>query len=115
MFKFLYKRLTIDSTISSIGVIDNKLPVCNFFDNVLLEKPYSINVLVYTIEGEPEFRMLSFDGKQIYYKLDATKTSLGFIKNYSGNTFTKKRDGAQISYDLYEDNKFIINLLSYRN
>ncbi|MBY6932356.1 DUF4362 domain-containing protein [Clostridium botulinum] len=115
MFRFFSKRLTIDSTIDSIGVVDNKLPICNFFDSVLLEKPYSINILVYTIEGEPEFRTLTFDGKQIDYKMDATKTSLGFIKNYSGNKYIKKRDGSQISYDLYQDNKFITTLLSYRN
>ncbi|WP_242845414.1 hypothetical protein [Clostridium botulinum] len=53
MLKFLLKRFSIDSTISSIGIIDNKLPVCEFFDNVLFGRAYSINVLVFTIEGEP--------------------------------------------------------------
>ncbi|SFC39135.1 DUF4362 domain-containing protein [Clostridium uliginosum] len=115
MFKFSSKRLYIDSTISSIGVIDNKLPVCDFFDNVLLGNPYSINILVYTIEGEPEFRTFTSDGKQIQYKLDASNTSLGFIKNYSGNKFVKQRKGEQIYYDLYQDNQFITTLLSYRN
>lgn len=90
MLKFLLKRFSIDSTISSIGIIDNKLPVCEFFDNVLFGREYSINVLVFTIEGEPEFRILTFDGKQIKYTLDSSKTSLGFIKNYYGNKFIKK-------------------------
>ncbi|EES48059.1 DUF4362 domain-containing protein [Clostridium botulinum] len=115
MLKFLLKRFSIDSTISSIGIIDNKLPVCEFFDNVLFGRAYSINVLVFTIEGEPEFRILTFDGKQIKYTLDSSKTSLGFIKNYYGNKFIKKLDGEQIYYDLYQDSKFVVSLLSYRN
>lgn len=110
MFKY-----SIDSIIDSVGVIDNKLPVCNFFDTVLLGKPYAINVIVFTIEGEPQIRMLEYDGKIISYTLDATKTSLGFIKNYTGNSFVKQKRGAQIYYDLYQNNQLITTLLSYRN
>lgn len=114
MSKSMFKY-AIDSIIDSIGVIDNKLPVCNFFDNIMLGHPDSINVLVFTIEGEPEIRTLAYDVRQIQYELDASKTSLGFIKDYSGNKFVKQREGDQIYYDLYQDGKFIITLLSYRN
>lgn len=114
MYESMFKY-SIDSIIDSVGVIDNKLPICNFFDNVLLYKSDSINILVFTIEGEPEIRMLTFDGSEINYTLDASKTSLEFIKKYSGNNFVKQRYGVQIHYDLYKDNKFIVNLLSYRN
>jgi hypothetical protein len=110
MFKY-----SIDSIINSVAVIDNKLPVCEFFDNVLLGKPYAINVLVFTIEGEPQIRMFEYDGKVIDYTLDATKTSTSAIRYYNGNRFVKEIKGAQIYYDLYKDNQFITTLLSYRN
>lgn len=115
MSKFFSKRLTIDSSISGAGIIENKLSVCNFFDNVLLGSPYSVNVLVYTIDGEPEFRILTYDGNKIDYTLDARNTSLGFIKYYSGNKFIKQIRESQIYYDLYQDNQFVTTLLSYRN
>lgn len=115
MFDSFPKRLTIDSSISGAGIIENKLPVCNFFDNVLLGKEYSINVLVYTIHGEPEFRILTYDGKTINYTQDSRNTELEFIKNYSGNRYVKEKRDYEIYYDLYQDNQFIVNLLSYRN
>lgn len=91
MLNFFPKRLTIDSSISGTGIIENKLSVCNFFDNVLLGKEYSITVLVYNIHGEPEFRILTYDGKTIDYTRDARNTKLGFIMHYSGNRYVKEK------------------------
>lgn len=108
-------KYSISSSIDSSGVIDYEEPVLIFFNNVLLGKPDSINVLVYTIEGEPLIKMLTYDGKNIKYTLDASKTSTGVIITYIGNRFTKERNESRIEYNLYQDNRFITNLLSYKN
>lgn len=107
-------KYSISSSIDSGGVIDYEEPVLIFFNNVLLGKPDSINVLVYTIEGEPLIKMLTYDGKNIKYVLDASKTSLDVIITYVGNRFTKERDEPQTLYNLYQDNRFIATMLSYR-
>ena len=111
----LFRQFNVDTVIDSIGIIGNKLPLCNFFDNVLLGNPSKIAVLVYNIEGEPLIKTLVFDGSKIHYKLDATKTSDNFVREYSGNKYIKEIQGSQIVYNLYDDDKFITKLLSYGN
>ncbi|WP_243156281.1 DUF4362 domain-containing protein [Clostridium sp. C2-6-12] len=109
MFKY-----TISSIISSDTIIDYEAPVLIFFNNVLQCQPDNINVIVFTIEGEPIIKMLTYDGKNIKYVLDASKTSTGAIITHIGNRFTKERNESQIEYNLYQDNRFISNLLSYK-
>ncbi|WP_026888359.1 DUF4362 domain-containing protein [Clostridium beijerinckii] len=110
MFKY-----TISSIINSFGIIDYEEPVLIFFNNVLLGKPDHINVIVFTIEGEPQIRMITYDGKNIKYVLDSSKTSTGVIITYIGNKFTRERNELRIEYNLYQSNRFIANLLSYKN
>ena len=110
MFKY-----SISSIISSVGIIDYEEPVLIFFNNVLLGTSDHINVIVFTIEGEPQIRMITYDGKNIKYVLDSSKTSTGVIINYIGNRFTKEKNESRIEYNLYQNNRFITNLLSYRN
>lgn len=110
MFKY-----SISSSIDSVGFIDYEEPVSIFFNNIMLGQPDSINVLVYTRHGEPQIRMITYDGKKIKYVLDSSKTSTGVIITYIGNRFTKERNESRIEYNLYQDNRFIVNLLSYKN
>jgi len=110
MFKY-----SISSIISSAGIIDYEAPVLIFFNNVLLGKPDNINVIVFTIEGEPQIRMITYYGKKIKYVLDSSKTSTGVIITYIGNSFTKERNESIIEYNLYQDNRFIATMLSYKN
>lgn len=108
-------RIGTDTTIDSIGIIDNKLPVCTFFDNILLEKPSEIKVLTYTIEGEPTLRYLVYDGKNIKYTFDVISKIQPQHGEYIGNKFIKEKRGNFIHYDLYKDNKFLTSMLAYRN
>lgn len=101
----------IDATIDSTAVIDNKLPIWNFFENIFLRKPANINILVYTIEGEPIIKKLNFDGEIIKY----TYISGKYTKEYMGNQFKKYKKGSDIRYDLYYDNKFITEIIHYWN
>lgn len=107
-------KYSISSSIDSGGVIDYEEPVLIFFNNVFLGKPDSINILVYTIEGEPQIRMITYDGEKIKYTLDASKTSMELIITYVGNRVTKERDEPQTLYNLYQDDKFLTTMLSYR-
>ena len=109
------RRILVDAVIDSIGMIRNKLPLCNFFDNVLLGNKDKVTILVYNIEGELLIKTLVFDGSEIYYKLDATKTSDKYVREYSGNRYIKEKQGSQIVYSLYQNDKFVTNMFSYRN
>ncbi|WP_052447533.1 DUF4362 domain-containing protein [Clostridium polynesiense] len=101
----------IDAVIDSIKEIDNKLPVWRFFENVFLNKPDSIKIVIYNIEGEPAIKKLNLDGEIIKY----TYISDGSIKEYMGNGFKKTRYGSDINYDLYQNDKFIVNMIAYTN
>lgn len=104
-------NISIDATIDSIRAIDSKLPVWNFFENIFLNKPDIINILVYNIEGEPRIKILSFDGNKIIYKYISDKGSIEYI----GNGFKKVKKYGNIGYDLYDKDKFVINMFSYSN
>ncbi|MVX67298.1 DUF4362 domain-containing protein [Clostridium chromiireducens] len=108
-------KYSISSLIDSVGFIDYEEPVSIFFNNIMLGKPDSINVLVFTIEGEPLIKMITYDGKNIKYVLDASKTSIENIITYIGNRFTKERNESRIEYNLYQDNRFLTTMLSYKN
>ena len=99
----------IDATINSIKEIDNKIPIWNFFENIFLGKPDSIKILIYNIEGESRIKRLDFDGQVIKY----TYISEGKIQEYKGNGFKKSKYGSDINYDLYQDDKFIVNMIAY--
>lgn len=108
-------KYSVSSLIDSVGFIDYEEPVSIFFNNVLLGKPDSINVLVFTIEGEPLIKMLTYDGEKIKYTLDASKTSIENIITYIGNRFTKEINESIIEYNLYQDNRFLTTMLAYKN
>jgi len=78
-----------DVTIDATGFIDNKLPVCNFFDNVILNKADSINILFHTWEGEPRLRTITYDGKRI--SLVIYKNDNEIIQTFSSDSFKKKK------------------------
>ena len=116
MFKYFREKTNqVDATIDSIGRIDNKLPVCNFFDNVILNKADSIKIIIYSWEGEPIFRTLTYDGKQIKIIIDSTKSSPKTIEIFYGDNFIKEKKGTLIEYNLYDKDKFVVRLLFYRN
>ncbi|GEM_PF-2178465 len=110
-FQSTLNNVSIDATLDSIGAIDNKLPVWNFFENIFLNKPSIINILAYNIDGEPIIKILNFDGDKIIYKYIS---KIGTIE-YMGNGFKKVKKGRNISYDLYDKTKFVINMFSYSN
>ena len=103
----------VDATIDSIGYIDNKLPVCNFFDNVILNKPDSINLRLYSWEGEPLLRTITYDGKRI--SLVIYKNDNEIIQTFSSDSFKKKKNDILIEYNLYDKGNFVVRLLYYRN
>ncbi|QAA31266.1 DUF4362 domain-containing protein [Clostridium manihotivorum] len=111
----LFKREKPDSIIESTGLIDDKLPVCTFFDNVLLEKPSKLKVVTYSIEGIPGTRNIIYDGNYIKYIFDRFENNKSTHKEYIVNRYVKTKRGEFIHYDLYQDNKFIISMLGYRN
>lgn len=104
-------NISIDATIDSIGEIDNKLPLWNFFENIFLNKPDIINILVYNIEGEPRIKILTFDGEKVIYKYISSKSTMEYI----GTGFKKLKKGGNINYNLYYKDKFVINMMSYSN
>lgn len=81
----------IDATIDSVGYIDNKLPVCNFFDNVILNKPNSINIRFYGWEGEPVIRTINYDGKKIRLIVYSNENINEVIQTFSGDSFKKEK------------------------
>ncbi|ATD54180.1 DUF4362 domain-containing protein [Clostridium chauvoei] len=112
MWKFFKReKRQVDAIIDSIGIVDNKLPICNFFDNVILGKPDSIKVLTHTIEGEPVFRIITYDGN----KIKMTQIYNDRTEVFIGDNFKKEKNNKLIEYNLYEKEKFIIRLLFYRN
>jgi len=101
--------------IDSIGYIDNKLPVCNFFDNVILNKPDSINIRFYSWEGEPILRTINYDGKKIRLIVYSNQNNNEIIQIFSGDNFKKEKRDILIKYNLYDRENFIVRLLYYRN
>lgn len=108
-------RYVVDATVDENGVIDNKLPVYTFFDNVLLGKPCSLSVMRhYDYYDNPVIAWLSFDGKTIKFIEDHAHSG-GCQEEFNGNNYVKGTTGKQIFYDLYQDNKFIREMFSYVN
>jgi len=108
-------RKGVDATIDSIGNIDNKLPVCNFFDNVILNKKDSIKFITHSWEGEPILNFMMYDGNEIKITIDSSKSSPGNIETFRGNSFSKVRSGSLIEYNLLDNGKFVVRLIYYRN
>ncbi|WP_160680921.1 DUF4362 domain-containing protein [Clostridium sp. C8-1-8] len=111
----IFNKEKPDAIIESTGLIDNKLPVCIFFDNVLLEKPSKLKVVTYSIEGVPGTINIIYDGNYIKYIFDRFENNKLTHKEYNGNKYVKIKRGEFIHYDLYQNNKFIISMLGYRN
>lgn len=105
----------VDVTIDATGYINNKLPVCNFFDNVILNKPDSINILFHTWEGEPRLRTITYDGKRISLIIYSNQSNNEIIQTFSGDSFKKEKDYDFIEYNLYDMGNFVIRLVFYRN
>ena len=67
---FMIIRAVIDST----GKIDDDRTILDFFENIDLKYPSKIVVEKYTIEGEPTFIIIEYNGKRIKYINDSSKT-----------------------------------------
>lgn len=112
---FRKKVKGIDATIDSIGYIDNKLPVCNFFDNVLFNKKDSIRFITHTWEGQPILNLMTYDGKEIKIIMDSSKSPPDNIETFYGDSFRKVRNDNLIEYNLFNQGKFVVRLIYYRN
>jgi hypothetical protein len=105
----------VDATIDSIGYIDNKLPICNFFDNVILNKPDSINILFHSWEGEPLLRTITYDGQRISLIVYSDPLNKEIIQTFSGDSYKKEKNDILIEYNLYDKGNFVVRLVFYRN
>lgn len=114
MNRNLYREFNVDAIIDSAALIDNKAPVYNFFDNVLRRKPSKLTILNFTIEGKPIILMITFDGNTIKFVVNNTYAD-GEIYEYTGNRFIKRCPEVHIYYELYQDNKFVALMFSYKN
>lgn len=107
---FMIIRAVIDST----GKIDDDRTILDFFENIDLKYPSKIVIEKYTIEGEPTFIIIEYNGKRIKYTNDSTKTISKDIKTYKGNNYKVENDKDRITYNLYKGDKFITKMISYR-
>lgn len=107
---FMIIRAVIDST----GKIDDDRTILDFFENIDLKYPSKIVVEKYTIEGEPTFIIIEYNGKRIKYTNDSSKTISKDIKTYKGNNYKVENDKDRITYNLYKGDKFITKMISYR-
>ena len=107
---FMIIRGVIDST----GKIDDDRTILDFFENIDLKYPSKIVIEKYTIEGEPTFIIIEYNGKRIKYTNDSTKTISKDIKTYKGNNYKVENDKDRITYNLYKGDKFITKMISYR-
>lgn len=107
---FMIIRAVIDST----GKIDDDRTILDFFENIDLKYPSKIVVEKYTIEGEPTFIIIEYNGKRIKYINDSSKTISKDIKTYKGNNYKVENDKDRITYNLYKGDKFITKMISYR-
>lgn len=112
------KWMSVRAVIDSTGRIDNDRAIKDFFTNVDLKHPSRIVIEKYTIEGEPTFKIIEFDGKRFKFVDDSSKTIDNRIEVYKGNNYKRKSEEVYednfISYDLYKDNKFIVNMIVYK-
>lgn len=107
---FMIIRAVIDST----GKIDDDRTILDFFEDIDLKYPSKIVIEKYTIEGEPTFIIIEYNGKRIKYTNDSTKTISKDIKTYKGNNYKVENDKDRITYNLYKGDKFITKMISYR-
>ena len=106
--------MTINSVIDSSGIVDNDIPIRDFFENIDLNYPSKIIIEKYRLEGEPSFKIIEFNGKKIKYIYDLSKTIDKTIKTYKGNNYKIRHESNSIYYDLYNNNKFVINMIYYQ-
>ena len=106
--------MTINTVIDSSGIVDNDIPIRDFFENIDLNYPSKIIIEKYTLEGEPSFKIIEFNGKKIKYIYDLSKTIDKTIKTYKGNNYKIRNESNSIYYDLYNNNKFVINMVYYQ-
>ena len=106
--------MTINSVIDSSGIVDNDIPIRDFFENIDINYPSKIIIEKYTLEGEPSFKIIEFNGKKIKYIYDLSKTIDKKIKTYKGNNYKIRHESNSIYYDLYNNDKFIINMIYYQ-
>lgn len=106
--------MTINSVIDSSGIVDNDILIRDFFENIDLNYPSKIIIEKYTLEGEPSFKTIEFNGKKIKYIYDLSKTIDKTIKTYKGNNYKIRHESNSIYYDLYNNNKFVINMIYYQ-
>jgi len=91
--------------------INNKLPVCNFMDNILRKIPSDLKILTYSVEGEPIFKHIMYDGKSIKYVIN----DLNSYNEYFGNKIVKSAIHDAIYYNLYNNDELIKTMFGYKN
>ena len=108
------KYMNVMAVIDSTGIINNDKPIKDFFENVKKEYPSRIVLEKYTLEGEPTFKIIEYNGKQIKFIDDRSKTIDKYIKKFKGNKFIENINDKYIRYDLFDNDKFITKIISYR-
>lgn len=112
------KWMSVMAVIDSTGRIDDDRAIKDFFTNVDLKYPSRIVVEKYTVEGEPTFKIIEFDGRRFKFVDDSSKIISKHIEVYKGNNYKRKSEKVYednvITYELYKDNKFIVNMIVYK-
>ena len=106
-----FEKVKDADVIITYNEINNKLPLCNFMDNILLKIPSDLKVLTYTIEGDPIFNHILYDGENIKYIYN----DLVLYKEYLGNKIVRSVIHDVIYYNLYNNNILIKTMFGYRN
>ncbi|MGG5460915.1 hypothetical protein [Clostridium sp. B9] len=111
-------RIYSPTHINSGGVIDYKLPICDFMDNVLSKKPYSISVLTENSDGTKYYYEYDFDGKNIIVSKSLVPTDspeLKLIEKYKGNVIKKEFLNDSIVWSLYKNEEKVADTVSYKS
>lgn len=58
---------------------------------------------------------MAYDGKEIKIIMDSSKSGLGNIETFYGDSFKKIRNDNLIECNLFNKGKFVVRLIYYRN
>jgi hypothetical protein len=86
------------------GKISNLEKLDSFVDHYAKGKPDQIRITMYTVEGDPIFYNLDYNGKEIAYTLDTSKDAYGGAgkgkQRTTCTTLEKKTDDKGTAYTL---------------
>ncbi|ELC8442485.1 hypothetical protein QYB59_001509 [Clostridium perfringens] len=110
-------RIFAPTHINSDGVIDYKLPLCDFMDSVLSKKKFNTGVITETLNGNQYYYQYDFDGKDIVVSkslINPDSPELNLIETYEGNNLKKELSKESLVLVLYKDNKKVTDTISYK-